>query len=96
MKKWTTLCPDRRQVPRRSRLELLTFYDFPKAMWKSLRHDQHAGESQSGISPTSFGTETAALIILHGLVAFGQIQLRKIDGHQQLPSLIAKEWKKVA
>jgi hypothetical protein len=29
-------------------------------------------------------------------VAFGQIQLRKIDGHQQLPSFIAKEWKNVA
>jgi hypothetical protein len=30
------------------------------------------------------------------LVAFGHIQLRKIDGHQQLPSFIAKEWHKVA
>jgi hypothetical protein len=29
-------------------------------------------------------------------VAFAQIQLRKIDGHQQLASFIAKEWKKVA
>jgi hypothetical protein len=26
----------------------------------------------------------------------GKIQLRKIDGHQQLPSFIAKGWKKVA
>ncbi len=44
----------------------------------------------------SFGTENAALIILYGLVAFGRIQPRKIDGHQQLSSFIAKEWKKVA
>jgi hypothetical protein len=42
----------------------------------------------------SFGTENAALIILYGLVAFGRIQPRKIDGHQQLSSFIAKEWKK--
>ena len=38
----------------------------------------------------------AAVIILYGLVAFGQIQLRKIDGHQQLPSFMAKEWQRVA
>jgi len=31
-----------------------------------------------------------------GLVAFGHIQLRKIDGHQQLPSFLAREWQKVA
>ena len=30
------------------------------------------------------------------LVAFGQIQLHKIDGHKQLPSFVANEWQKVA
>jgi len=34
--------------------------------------------------------------VLYGLVAFGQIQLRKIDGHTKLPSFLEKEWKKVA
>ena len=40
--------------------------------------------------------EDAGLILLYGLVAFGQIQLRKIDGHKELPAFIAREWKKVA
>lgn len=44
----------------------------------------------------SFGTEDAALTVLYGLVAFGQIVLRKIDGAQQQPSFLAKEWQKVA
>lgn len=47
-------------------------------------------------TPGVNGTEDAALIVLYGLVAFGQIQLRKIDGYKQLPSFIAKEWRKVA
>jgi len=36
------------------------------------------------------------LIVLYGLVAFGHIQLRKIDGHQHLATFLAKEWQKVA
>lgn len=38
----------------------------------------------------------AALIVPYGLVAFGHIQLRKVDGYQQLPAFIAKEWQNVA
>jgi len=38
-----------------------------------------------------FGTE-AAITLLYGLVAFGQIMLRRIDGHEQLPAFLAKEW----
>lgn len=34
--------------------------------------------------------------VLYGLVAFGQIHLRKIDGHKQLLSFLDQEWKKVA
>ncbi|HYT73572.1 MAG TPA: hypothetical protein VEL79_02385 [Vicinamibacterales bacterium] len=28
----------------------------------------------------------------HDLVAFGQIVLRRIDGHEPLPAFLAKEW----
>jgi hypothetical protein len=31
----------------------------------------------------SFSIEDAGVILLYGLVAFGQIQLRKIDGHKR-------------
>jgi putative transposase len=40
----------------------------------------------------SFGTEAAAITVLYGLVAFGQIMLRRIDGHEQLPAFLAKGW----
>ena len=70
-------------------------------MWKSLRttnalENLNREFRRRTKTQASFSTEDAALIILHGLVAFGQIQLRKIDGYQQQPAFIAKEWKKVA
>ena len=82
-------------------LELLTFYDFPKAMWKSLRttnalENLHREFRRRTKTQASFGTEDAALTLLFGLVAFGQIQLRRIDGYQHLPSLLAKAWQNVA
>lgn len=101
VKKWSTLCPAVAKSLEEAGLELLTFYDFPKAMWKSLRttntlENLNREFRRRTKTQASFGTEDAALIILYGLVAFGQIQLRKIDGHTQLPSFIAKAWQKVA
>jgi putative transposase len=101
VKKWTTLCPAVATSLEEAGLELLTFYDFPKAMRKSLRttnalENLNREFRRRTKTQASFGTEDAALTILYGLVAFGQIQLRKIDGYQQLPSFIAKEWQKVA
>ena len=101
VKKWTTLCPAVAKSLEEAGLELLTFYDFPKRMWKSLRttntlENLNREFRRRTKTQASFSTEDAALIILYGLVAFGQIQLRKIDGHQHLPSFIAKEWKQVA
>ena len=40
--------------------------------------------------------EDAALTLLFGLVAFGHIQLRRIDGHQHLPSFLANMRQQVA
>lgn len=101
VKKWATLCPAVATSLEEAGLELLTFYAFPKAMWKSLRttntlENLNREFRRRTKTQASFSTEDAALILLYGLVAFGQIQLRKIDGHQQLPSFIAKEWQKVA
>jgi hypothetical protein len=36
------------------------------------------------------------LTFLYGLVAFGQIVLRRIDGHEQFPAFLAKEWAQAA
>ena len=37
----------------------------------------------------SFSSEDAAVTLLYGLVAFGQIRLRKVDGHHAVAGLLA-------
>lgn len=101
LKKWSTLCPAVATSLEEAGLDLLTFYEFPKATWKSIRttnilENLNREFRRRTKTQASFGTEDAALTLLYGLVAFGQIQLRKIDGHTHLPSFLAKEWQKVA
>ena len=101
VQKWSTLCPAVATSLEEAGLELLTFYAFPKAMWKSLRttntlENLNREFRRRTKTQASFSTEAAALTLLYGLVAFGQIQLRKIDGHKQLPSFLAHEWQQVA
>ena len=101
VKKWSTLCPAVATSLQEAGLELLTFYAFPKDTWKSIRttntiENLNREFRRRTKTQASFSTEAAALTVLYGLVAFGQIQLRKIDGHTKLPSFLEKEWKKVA
>ena len=101
LKKWSTLCPAVATSLEEAGLELLTFYDFPKATRKSIRttntlENLNREFRRRTKTQASFGTEDAALTVLYGLVAFGQIVLRKIDGAKHLPSFLAKEWQKVA
>jgi putative transposase len=101
VKKWATLCPAVAKSLQEAGLELLTFYAFPKETWKSIRttntiENLNREFRRRTKTQASFSTEAAALTVLYGLVAFGQIQLRKIDGHKQWPSFLEKEWQKVA
>ena len=101
VKKWTTLCPAVARSLEEAGLALLTFYKLPKAMWKSLRttnalENLNREFRRRTKTQASFGTEDAALTLLFGLVAFGQIQLRRIDGYQQLSSFLAAKWQNVA
>lgn len=101
LKKWSTLCPSVATSLEEAGLELLTFFDFPKATRKSIRttntlENLNREFRRRTKTQASFGTEDAALTVLYGLVAFGQIELRKIDGYKHLPSFLAKEWQKVA
>jgi len=101
VKKWSTLCPAVAKSLHEAGLELLTFYAFPKETWKSIRttnliENLNREFRRRTKTQASFSTEAAALTVLYGLVAFGQIQLRKIDGYTKLPSFLEKEWKKVA
>lgn len=101
VKKWATLCPAVAAALQEAGLELLTFYAFPKETWKSIRttntiENLNRECRRRTKTQASFSTEAAAVTVLDGLVAFGQIQLRKIDGPKQWPSFLEKEWKKVA
>jgi putative transposase len=96
VKKWTTLCPSVARSIEEAGLDLLTFYDFPKAMWKSLRttntlENLNREFRRRTKTQASFSTEAAAVSLLFGLVAFGQIALRRIDGHARLAAFLAKE-----
>ena len=64
-------------------------------------HNDHTRKSQSRIP----ATDQDASVLQHrgrgghvafGLVAFGQIVLRRIDGHAELIAALAKEWSHVA
>lgn len=101
VKKWATLCPAVAKSLQEAGLDLLTFYAFPKETWKSIRttntiENLNREFRRRTKTQASFSTEVAALTVLYGLVAFGQIQLRKIDGYKQWPSFLEKEWQKVA
>lgn len=83
--------------------ELLTFYRYPESQWKSLRTtnviERLNGEFRRRVKTQgSFPTPESALLMLFGLVASGQIKMRKIDGWQEwteaflpLPTLERKE-----
>ena len=101
VRKWSRLCPAVAKSLTEAGLELLTFYDFPPGTWKSIRttntlENLNREFRRRTKTQASFGTEAAALTVLYGLLAFGHIQLRKIDGHRQLPAFLANEWQKIA
>ena len=92
--KWGTLCPAVARSLEEACEQLLTFYAFPKPMWRSLRTTNSLENLNREFrrrtkTQASFSTEDAAVTLLYGLVAFGQIQLRKIDGHRHVSELLA-------
>lgn len=95
LSKWSRLCPAVARSLEEAGTKLLTFYEFPRAMWKSLRSTNPIENLNREFrrrtkTQASFGTEAAAVTLLFGLVAFGQITLRRIDGHQHLPRVVAE------
>jgi transposase-like protein len=92
-RKWSTLCPATARSLEEAGMELLTFYEFPRSLWKSLRttnalENLNREFRRRTKTQGSFGTEDAALTLLYGLVAFGQIAMRRIDGHRELKALM--------
>ena len=89
VRKWSKLLPAVAASIEEAGLELLTFTRFPKSQWKSLRTtnmlERINGEFRRRTKTQgSFRHERSALVLLFGLIAMGQIRLRKIDGWQHL------------
>jgi len=99
--KWSAICPAVTKSLEEGGLELLTFYRFPRAMWKSLRSTNTLERLNQEFrrrvkTQGSMPNETAGLVLLYGLVAFGQIKLRRIDGWKAIPMLRDAIARKVA
>jgi transposase-like protein len=92
---WGKRCPGVVTSLREGGEELLTFFTFPKAQWKTLRTTNtierlHEEFRRRVKTQGSLPTEDAALVLLFSLVASGQIKLRRIDGWRKIPTVLRK------
>jgi transposase-like protein len=92
-RKWSKRCPGVARSLAEGGEELLTFFSFPRAQWKTLRTTNAIERLNEEFrrrvkTQGSLPTEEAAVSLLFGLVASGQIRLRKIDGHSKLAAAI--------
>ena len=100
-RKWAKRCPGVVRSLHEGGAELLTFFTFPKAQWKTLRTtnaiERLNGEFRRRVKTQgSLPTEDAALILLFSLVVSGQIKLRKIDGHAKMAAVLSKRLRSAA
>lgn len=98
---WGPRCPGVVRSLQEGGDELLTFFSFPKAQWKTLRTtnviERLNEEFRRRVKTQgSLPTEDAALILLFGLVASGQITLRKIDGYTKIATVISTRMQSAA
>jgi transposase-like protein len=91
--KWAKRCPGVVRSLQEGGAELLTFFTFPKAQWKTLRTtnviERLNEEFRRRVKTQgSLPSEGAALILLFSLVASGQITLRRIDGWKKIATVL--------
>jgi putative transposase len=89
LKKWTKGCPGAVTSLEEAGAELLTFFRYPRSQWKSWRTTNsierlHLEFRRRVKTQGSFPTADAALALLYGLVASGQIVFRKLEGWQDM------------
>lgn len=87
--KWKKLAPKVAASLLEAGEELLTFYRFPQSQWKSLRTtngiERLHGEFRRRVKTQGALPDTqTAEVLLFGLLASGQIQMRRIDGWHQM------------
>ena len=94
--KWSRLVPAVARSLEEAGLVLLTFYEFPKPMCKTLRttnplENLNREFRRRTKTQGSFSTEAAGVTLLWGLIAFGQIRMRRIDGYRHLAAIIDQQ-----
>ncbi len=92
---WAKRCPGVVASLREGSDELLTFFRFPKAQWKTLRTTNtierlHEEFRRRVKTQGSLPSEDAALVLLFSLVASGQIKLRRVDGWRKIAALLSQ------
>ena len=101
MKKSKPRCPGVVKSLEEAGDELFTMYRFPKQHWKNVRTtnviERLNGEFRRRVkTQSSLPSEDSALVLLYGLVATGQIRLRKIDGYRKLAAVISEQMRRAA
>ena len=96
VEKWRRLCPAVAQSLEEAGHDLLTFYELPKRLRRAVRptnalENLNREFRRRTKTQASFATEAAGITLLWGLVAFGQIRMRRIDGYRALETLLEKE-----
>jgi putative transposase len=94
VKKWTKGCPGAVKSLEEAGTELLTMYRYPGSQWKSLRTTNcierlYLEFRRRVKTQGSFPSEAAALTLLYGLVASGQVCFRKLEGWQHMATALA-------
>ena len=92
---WAKRCPGVVTSLREGGDELLTFFTFPKAQWKTLRTTNtierlHEEFRRRVKTQGSLPGEDAAVVLLFSLVATGQIKLRRIDGWRKIAAVLSQ------
>jgi transposase-like protein len=92
---WAKRCPGVVTSLREGGDELLTFFGFPKAQWKTLRTTNvierlHEEFRRRVKTQGSLPGEDAAVVLLFSLVASGQIKLRRIDGWRKIAAVLSQ------
>ncbi|MDQ5875063.1 MAG: transposase [Actinomycetota bacterium] len=85
----------------RGAADVLQLFSFPQAQWKTLRTTNSIERLNEEFrrrvkTQGALPTEDSALMLLFGLVATGQITLRKLDGYTQLAAVIRQRMRSAA
>ena len=93
--------PRHREESRGSGRRTLHDVPLPKQHWKNIRTtnaiERLNGEFRRRVKTQgSLPSEDSALVLLYGLVATGQIRLRKIDGFRKLAGVISAQARNAA